>query len=315
MSVIRERADRCPGAYRPWPAEDGWLVRLRLVGGRISKRSLSALSAVAQEFGDGRVYLTGRANLQVRAFPGSSAGLSESALAALRGTGLLPSRTHELARNIMLSPQSGLAGGRADLRFLAADLDRLICVDPVLAALPGRFLFVLDDGRGDLLDRPADLGLVALDHQRGQVRIGAGWAEVVSLDRAALRLAALAAAFLHARGSGASAPWHIRELAAPAIATSLAPVADPDPLLPRPLAPLPYGPVPGGRHQPAPETGLDGAAIAALTGAYSPTDLTATSDADDHPTTDAATTTTDAATDLIVTPWRGILIPEGERHE
>ena len=65
----RSRRDRCPGVFRPWPAEDGGLVRLRLIGGRLAGGSLQALSEVAQEYGDGDVHLTGRANLQLRAMP------------------------------------------------------------------------------------------------------------------------------------------------------------------------------------------------------------------------------------------------------
>ena len=56
--TYRKRSDRCPGALRPWPAEDGLLVRLRLIGGRISATSLRSLMSVAEEFGDGRVHLT-----------------------------------------------------------------------------------------------------------------------------------------------------------------------------------------------------------------------------------------------------------------
>ena len=70
----------------------------------------------------------------------------------------MPSASHELVRNLMLSPASGLAGGRVDLRPTLAELDRRICADPALTALPGRFLCVLDDGRGDLVERPCDLG-------------------------------------------------------------------------------------------------------------------------------------------------------------
>ncbi|MGL5860247.1 MAG: hypothetical protein ACRCY9_03195, partial [Phycicoccus sp.] len=158
---------------RPWPATDGLLVRLRLVGGAVSHRSLRALLGVAERFGDGRLHVTSRANLQLRGLPERPRGaLPPEVRAALQETGLLPSPTHELVRNILGSPQTGLAGGRADLRPVAAHLDTLLCANPGLAGLPGRFLFVLDDGRGDLLDREADLGLVALDDVTAQLRVG-----------------------------------------------------------------------------------------------------------------------------------------------
>ena len=106
------------------------LVRLRLIGGRVSSASLRALADVAGEYGDGRVHLTSRANLQVRALPGSGSVLDPEVLAAIEATGLLPTRSHELIRNVMVSPQTGLAGGRADLRAVAGDLDARLCADP-----------------------------------------------------------------------------------------------------------------------------------------------------------------------------------------
>ena len=172
MSASRTRADRCPGALRPWQAADGLLVRLRLIGGRVPATGLRSLVEVAEEYGDGRVHTTSRANLQVRAFPGSEGRLSSEALAALERTGLLPTRTHELARNVMVSPQTCLAGGRADLRAVAREFDDRLRAAPDLAALPGRFLFVLDDGRGDLLARSCDLGLVFLTGTRQQKAAG-----------------------------------------------------------------------------------------------------------------------------------------------
>ncbi|QZA06824.1 nitrite reductase [Mycolicibacter heraklionensis] len=273
---MRTRADRCPGVLRPWVADDGLLVRLRLVGGRLPAASLARLLQVSAEFADGSVYLTKRANLQLRGLADHRGELAPEAVAALESTGLLPSRSHELIRNILVSPQTGHAGGRADLRPVAARLDALLCGDPRLAGLPGRFLFVLDDGRGDLLDRSADTGLVALSSTAAQLRIGEHWGAVIGLEDAATRLAELAGAFQTARGDGPDAPWHIRELSGP-----LAAIVSADVRLPAPSGPLPYGPVPGGTHVPMPDGVL---------------------------TPDRARTLPVAA-EVVVTPWHGIFVP------
>ncbi len=278
--TVRSRPDRCPGVVHPWPADDGGLVRIRVPGGRVPLAALRALAEVAQEHGDGRVRVTGRANLQVRAMPLTADGLLEgAALAALEATGLLPSRTHDRVRNVLVSPQTGLAGGRADLRPVLAALDALLLADPALAGLPGRFLFTLDDGRGDLADKHLDLGLVALDDTTAQLRVGEQWGEVVALSEAPTALAALARAFLAARGTGPDAPWHVSELHRP-----LAPAAAAAPGAPVATGPLPLGPVAGGRHVAVPDDGLDLTTIAAWT-----------------------------APTVIVTPWHGVLIPEENR--
>jgi precorrin-3B synthase len=276
---LRHRRDRCPGVLRPWPAEDGALIRLRLVGGRLSTPSLRALSSFAQAYGDGDVHLTGRANLQVRGLPSDGAGALPAALVdEVAATGLLPSRSHELARNLLVSPQTGLAGGLADLRPVAAELDRLICADDVLSGLPGRFLFALDDGRGDLLDSPADLGLVALGETVAQLRIGAErWGEVVPLHLAAASLAHLARRFLSVAGTGPNAPWHVDELPLP-----LSHVLPLDETVPSHPGALPHGPVAGGLHVAAPG-GIVGPDLADRLASYD--------------------------RDLVITPWRGVLVP------
>lgn len=306
---MRTRSDRCPGASRPWAAPDGMLVRLRLVGGRVEAGALRALAAAAARYGDGRVYLTSRANLQIRGLPGTGAALAPEALAALEATGLLPTRTHELVRNIMVSPLTGRTGGRIDLRPVAARLDALICAQPALAQLSGRFLFVLDDGRGDLVERACDLGLTALDGASVQLRVGTGWGPVLPVGEAAERIVALAVAFADRRGSGPAAPWHVAELTEPLAEPRIEPrtepptkpptkpptespikpltePAAPDPRLPGPAPALPFGPGPAGRHVEVGPGGLDGPAIAELTA---------------------------SAPEMVVTPWRGIFVPEDVR--
>ena len=84
MNGARDRPDRCPGVLRPWVADDGALVRLRLVGGRTTPATLARLLDVAERHGDGTVALTRRANLQVRGLPQDEDGrLPGSVVAAL----------------------------------------------------------------------------------------------------------------------------------------------------------------------------------------------------------------------------------------
>ncbi len=278
----RTRSDLCPGVLRPWPASDGALVRLRVPGGRVSPAALAGLHGVAVRYGDDdNVHVTTRANLQLRALPiGPDGQLPGEVVAAIAETGLLPAPGHELVRNVLVSPLTGLVGGSADLRPVTEALDAGLLADPALGGLPGRFLFVLDDGRGDLLERSCDLGLVALDDDTAQLRVGDRWSEVVPLVDAADRLVELACAFVDARGVGPDAPWHVRELPTPLVAARPA-----DGRLPSPAPVLPYGPVAGsaGRieHIEAPGGILDRHLIARLTGG-------------------------DVA-ELIVTPWRGVL--------
>lgn len=210
MTTSRERADRCPGVCRPWIAADGALVRLRLVGGRLPVAALARLLDVAERHGDGTVTLTRRANLQVRGIAPDGDALPGAVAADLAATGLVPSRTHELVRNVMVSPMSGRLGGRADLRPVARRLDALVCADPDLADLSARFLVVLDDGRGDLVDRTLDLGAVAVDADHAQVRAGRHWGEVVPLDVLPEVLGALAHRFRRMRPDVGT--WHVDDL-------------------------------------------------------------------------------------------------------
>src|SRR5438093_757526 len=154
----RTPADRCPGALELHDAQDGALARIRTPGGRIAADGLRALVR-AVELGNGLADLTSRANVQVRGLAREDAGRLAALLA---DAGMLPSPAHDRARNVLASP----VGGRhpeavAPTDALVAELDRRLCAEPALAALPGRFLFAVDDGSALALDHVADVALVA----------------------------------------------------------------------------------------------------------------------------------------------------------
>ncbi|MFE9043650.1 cobalamin biosynthesis protein CobG [Streptomyces sp. NPDC007818] len=159
---IRDRGDACPGALRLHAAADGFLARLRLPAGRLTSRQLMVLADAAEELGDGGLSITSRGNAELR---GLAEGCGGRLAALLDDAGLLPSRTHERVRNIVASPASGLDGlGHADAQLWARALDAALCAEPRAAALSGRFLFVLDDGRGDVTGLGGDVSLVAAPH-------------------------------------------------------------------------------------------------------------------------------------------------------
>ncbi|GAA0917141.1 precorrin-3B synthase [Nonomuraea longicatena] len=132
-------------------AADGPLARVRLPGGRITAAQLLVLAGHTEV-----VELTSRANVQVRALRSPT-----DFARRLADAGLLPSPSHERVRNIIASP----LGGRGTVGVLDTDplveaLDAALCGNARLAGLPGRFLFALDDGSGDVTALGADVTLV-----------------------------------------------------------------------------------------------------------------------------------------------------------
>ena len=146
-------ADRCPGVLRLTEAADGYLARVRLPGGLIGAGPLRVLARLAAELGDGRAELTSRGNVQLRGLAEDAAGPLTDELAR---AGLLPSLGHDRVRNVLASPLAGLDGG-PDLTAIIQRLDAALCARPRLAELPGRFLFAIDDGRGDVAGLGADV--------------------------------------------------------------------------------------------------------------------------------------------------------------
>ena len=172
----RRAGDACPGVSRPFVAVDGSIVRLRPAGQPVRIEALSALMDVIAGQPDPAIQLTSRGALQLRGLPDP---LTPRIRDAIRATGLVPSATHELVRNIVASPLSGLDGtGHCDLRPVTRALDAALRTDPDLSRLGGRFLLVLDDGRGDVVGESFDLGLFATGPGRCVVLAGGidrGW--------------------------------------------------------------------------------------------------------------------------------------------
>ncbi|HET6393554.1 MAG TPA: precorrin-3B synthase [Blastococcus sp.] len=207
---IRERADACPGALQTHAAADGALARVRVPGGTLTTVRLLALSAAARELGDGALELTSRGNVQLRGVRAGAVGELGDRLAE---AGLLPSATHETARNVLASVLSGRTGGLLDVRPWVSAFDGGLCTDPALAALPGRFLAAFDDGRGDVAGLGADVGLLALDAGRVALLLGGTDSglrcppsEAVGLALAATR------GFLDERAAQGGTAWRVAEL-------------------------------------------------------------------------------------------------------
>jgi precorrin-3B synthase len=195
--------DACPGALQVHQAADGALARIRLPGGVLTAAQLAALAEASNRLGSGTVELTARGNVQIR-------GIIDVAAVgdAIAAAGLLPSATHERVRNIVASPLSGRVGGNADVRAWTAELDAAIQAKPALAALPGRFLFSIDDGRGDVSGLGADVGAHVLDDHARLLLAGRDASVQLTAPDVVETLVAVAERFTQVRGSA----WRISEL-------------------------------------------------------------------------------------------------------
>jgi precorrin-3B synthase len=205
--VNRSGGDRCPGVLRLAEAADGFLARVRLPGGLASSAQLRVLARLAVELGDGRVELTSRGNVQLRGLPAAAAGPLTSELFQ---AGLLPSLSHDRVRNVLASPLAGLDRG-LDLTGIVRSLDAALCARPRLAELSGRFLFAVDDGRGDVAGLGADV--VATVRSDGAVVNGlAVPADGQLSDRVVDVMLALAEAFLDLRAELGGSAWRVADL-------------------------------------------------------------------------------------------------------
>ncbi|GAA2390364.1 MULTISPECIES: precorrin-3B synthase [Gordonia] len=203
---MNKPADRCPGVFRTHPADDGRLARIRLSGGQVEPAALEALALAAEEFGDGHIEITVRANLQVRGIADDRVdAFADRILAA----GLATDRAHDRVRNIVVSPLSGRIGGLADVRPAARELEAELHRHQWTRDLSGRFWFGFDDGRGDVTVRDVDVLGAAVSPDEAAIHLGGvPTGRVVPLPELPAAMVAAAASFHEHRAD----EWRIREL-------------------------------------------------------------------------------------------------------
>ena len=183
------------------------MARIRVPGGQLSSAAFRVVADGAAELGDGSVEITSRANLQVR---GLADGAEAELAARLFEVGLLPSATHDRVRNILASPLTGRdRDGFTDVRPLVSELDVALRENALLAELPGRFLFALDDGRGDVAWLGADVAALAITPDTAAILLGGTDSGLrVPLPDVILLMLACAEAFLTERAD----EWRLAEL-------------------------------------------------------------------------------------------------------
>jgi precorrin-3B synthase len=218
----------CPGALRPMPSGDGWVIRVRPPGGRLAPLQASKIARLARAHGNGVIDLSSRANIHLR-------GVTEKSYAplieGLDALGLIDENPEaEERRNIVLSPFWSADDGSVEL---AAALAKALTA-PDAPRLPAKFGFAIDCGPQPVLtkvsadirlERSADGGLTCRAD-------GAATAACVSAATAVSTMLALADWFIQSGGisgergrmaahlaRGAVLPELFNEVPAPSIAT------------------------------------------------------------------------------------------------
>ncbi len=202
---IAHRKGWCPGALRPMESGDGLIVRLRIMGGALPPALARALAQCADNYGNGLIDLSARANLQLR-------GVTQATLpelqARLDALGLLDTDPDaEAVRNILVSPLAGLdPSALLDISPQIHALDERLCSDHGFHLLPGKFLFLIDDGgRLPLAPEAADIAFMARPGNAGPffaIHLAGALAGRCAIDEMPEIAARLAYAFLQLRGEG-----------------------------------------------------------------------------------------------------------------
>lgn len=186
----------CPGALRPMPSGDGWVIRVRPPGGRLTPQQAREIARLARTHGNGVIDLSSRANIHLR-------GVTEQSyvplIEGLDALGLIDDNPEaEERRNIVLSPFWSADDGSVEL---AAALAKSLTA-PDAPRLSAKFGFAVDCGPRPVLtnvsadirlERDANGGLICRAN-------GAAKAARVSAANAVSTMLALADWFIRSGG-------------------------------------------------------------------------------------------------------------------
>lgn len=135
----------CPGALRPMMSGDGLVVRVRTPMGRLTPDQAQGIARLADQFGNGIIDLSARANLQLR---GVSQDGHAELIDGLRALGLIDRDiAAEARRNIMIEPFWKVG---SDTHRVALALSQALAA-PDAPDLPGKFGFAVDCGDAPVL--------------------------------------------------------------------------------------------------------------------------------------------------------------------
>ena len=156
------------GLFYVAPAQDSFMLRLRIPGGILTSHQMRGLAEMAGKWGAGRADLTTRANLQIRGFRPKDIVRVLQTVQSLgltsRGSGA------DNIRNITITPTSGLDPSELyDVAPLAEALHHYILNSRDLYELPRKFNVAFDSGGSiSVLADTNDIGLQAVRVDEGK---------------------------------------------------------------------------------------------------------------------------------------------------
>ncbi|WP_197725199.1 precorrin-3B synthase [Pseudanabaena sp. ABRG5-3] len=162
FSQLQSTTAICPSLFNATTAQDGILSRIRLPTGLITSTQCEVLVQVVNQFGNGEIQITNRANLQIR----TSQALPEEVLLDFQDYGLASSNeSTDGLRNMMASPSAGIdAHAKINTIPFVKAWNFYLLQHPELAILSNKFSICFDGGEAiRVSDRPNDICLVAVE--------------------------------------------------------------------------------------------------------------------------------------------------------